>query len=143
MDFLAKKRYLKQIKYLESNINAKHEQLQQLKQLTTVVNGISYNEKVQTSKQGDKAYEIVDKIVDLENEINNDIDRLVNLKIDIMRCIDDIEEPEYRLVLTLRYVNLYQWDSIADFMHYSLKHIYRIHKRALSRLIIEDDTKCH
>ena len=137
MDFQTKKKYLKKVKYLDDGINAKLEQLQDLKQLITAVNGISYNEKVQTSKQGDAAFKVVDKIIDLENEINNDIDELVNLKTDITHCIDCIDEPEYRLVLTLRYINLHQWDYIADYMNYSLSHIYRVHKQALSKLIIK------
>lgn len=136
LDFQTKKKYLKKVKYLDDGINAKLEQLQDLKQLITAVNGISYNEKVQTSKQGDAAFKVVDKIIDLENEINNDIDELVNLKTDITHCIDCIDEPEYRLVLTLRYINLHQWDYIADYMHYSLNHIYRLHRQALSKLVV-------
>ena len=48
--------------------------------------------------------DVIVKIVDMENEVNADIDKLVDLKQEIMRTINAVENPEYHTLLELRYL---------------------------------------
>ena len=74
------KEYLSQARYLDARINTKIKQLEALNTLatsaTSVLTGMPHSPNKATSKMAD----IVDKIVDLQAEINRDIDALVDLK---------------------------------------------------------------
>ena len=71
------------------------------------------------------------KIIDLQDEINKDIDRLVDLKTQIVTTIKNIENYEYQTLLEKRYLCFYTWEQIAVDMDYSIQHIYRLRDKAL------------
>jgi DNA-directed RNA polymerase specialized sigma subunit len=79
---------------------------------------------------------IIAKMIDLEDEINNDIDALVDLKTEIVRLIKKVEDSELQTVLELRYLCFKTWKQISDEMGYSEQHIYRLHGRALDLIQI-------
>lgn len=75
--------------------------------------------------------DIIVKIVDLENEINHDIDTLVDLKTEIMQVIKQVEDLESQTLLEQRYLNFRTWEQIAVDMGYNVRHLYRMHDKAL------------
>ncbi len=79
---------------------------------------------------------VIVKIIDLEHEIDEEIDRLVDLKQEIVSLIKKVKNPEYQTLLELRYLNFKTWEQIATEMHYSIQHTFRIHDKALSLLRI-------
>ena len=82
--------------------------------------------------------DILAKIMDMEEEINNDIDALVDLKREIKRTIERVENPEYLILLELRYLCFKRWEEIAVMMNYNIRHIYRLHDEALEKLKVPD-----
>ena len=127
------KQYLKQITRLDNLIKSKLEQIEELRSLAEKVTVEaklvkSYNKN---SYQSDKVGDIVVKIVDLNNEINEYIDRLIDLKAEAVRLIDSLEDPDYRLLLNLRYINGYTFERIAVEMNYCYRWITKLHGRAL------------
>ncbi len=74
------------------------------------------------------------KIVDLQAEINNDIDRLVDLKREIVGIIKTVNNPEYQTLLEKRYLCFDTWEQIAVDMGYSLRWVHIIHSRILVEL---------
>ena len=70
-------------------------------------------------------------MVDMENEINDDIDTLVDLKAEIMRCIKQLDNTEYQTLLELRYLCFKRWEEIAIDLNYSMQYAFRMHERAL------------
>ena len=79
------------------------------------------------------------KIVALEDEISEDILNLVTLKQEIMHSIKQVANSEYQVLLELRYLCFKTWEEISVEMGYEIRHIYRLHKRALNEVV----TKCH
>ena len=75
------------------------------------------------------------KMVDMENEINEDIDRLVDLKAEIMRRIKCVENTEYQTLLELRYLCFKRWEDVAAEMGYDLRYVYKLHDQALESCI--------
>ena len=73
------------------------------------------------------------KIVDLENEINEDIDTLVDLKREIVGVIKCIQNPEYQTLLELRYLCFYSWEKTAVEMEYDLRYMHKLHRKALEQ----------
>ena len=127
------KQYLRNIRRIEDDVRAKLEQVESLKALATKVTSDISNERVQTS-QTDKTADIIAKIVDLENDLNRRIDTLIDLKAEVVKRIDTVEDADLRMLLTLRYLNLYTWEKVAVEMNYSFQHVHKLHSRALAKI---------
>ena len=76
------------------------------------------------------------KIIDLQEEINRDIDRLVDLKREIMGVIKAVPDVEYQTILEKRYLCFISWEQIAVDMNYSIQHIHRMHSKALGEIAV-------
>ena len=76
------------------------------------------------------------KIIDLQAEINNDIDRLVDLKREIVTVIKAVGNTEYQTLLEKRYLCFLTWEQIAVDMGYNVRHLYRIHEEALGEVVV-------
>ena len=118
------KEYLSQAYRLDQRINSKIEQVASLNELatkcTSTLTGMPRNPNRASSTMADA----VGKIIDLQNEINRDIDRLVDLKREIVTVIKAIENPEYQTLLEKRYLCFLTWEKIAVDMGYDLRWLY-------------------
>jgi DNA-directed RNA polymerase specialized sigma subunit len=140
------KQYLRQVRRLDNTVNAKLEQVEVLRAMTTRMTANLTADKVQESNILDKIPTLICKIVDLENEITNDIDKLIDLKTEVMRKIDSIQNDDYRLLLTLRYLNFKTWEQIAVEMNFDYSWIHRLHAKALiqfDELMVQEATQSH
>ena len=123
------KEYLSQYQKLNVRINAKLEQLERLRELSTKVSPSSSS--CAPGGVSDRVGAIVAKICDEENKINEMIDRLINLKSEIERTIAAVPDETYRTLLELRYINGKTFEQIADEMYYTYKWVCVLHGRAL------------
>lgn len=124
------KEYLNQARVLDMLINAKQSELYSLKLMATSVSSPSITEKVQSS--GDNtAMRIIDKIVDLQNEINLEIDKLVDLKSEIREKIGNVYNQKFITLLTDKYINGFTIEQIAERMEKDYKTVCRWHGEAL------------
>ena len=136
------KEYLSQARYLDERINAKIKQVEALNTLatsaTSVLTGMPHSPNKATSKMAN----IVDKIVDLQAEINRDIDELVDLKKAIGELIKAVDCPEQQTLLEKRYLCFQSWEQIAVDMFYSMHYLYKVHNSALEKCeaIMRQDT---
>lgn len=130
------KEYLSQAKYLDEQINNKIRQLSILNDMATKVT-TTYSDMPRGSNQNiSRQDSIVTKIIDFQNEINQEVDALVDLKKEIYEKIQQVSNPEYRTVLERRYLCLETWEQIAVDMSYSIQHIHRLHSSALSEISV-------
>lgn len=132
------KQFLKQAYRLDELIKSNQEELIKLKEMSTSVSSIDYSkEKIQTSPKADAPFaNQVLKIIELENEIQSDIDRMMNLKKIIRDTINQVENTDERLLLRYRYLNFKTWGEICAEMNYSLRTIHRIHQSALNNVVV-------
>lgn len=138
------KQYLRQVRWLDNTVTAKLEQLEGLKTKVTKITGSLNESKVQESKVHDKTANLVCKIVELDKEITDDIDKLIDLKREAMQRIDSIDNEDYQLILTLRYLNLKSWEQIAVEMNYAFSWVHKLHAKALIKfdeLLAKEETK--
>ena len=75
----------------------------------------------------------IDRVVDLEKEINALIDRLIDLKQEIIRTIELLNATEYD-VLHKRYIQGMTFDEIGAAKHKSKSWATTVHGRALQNL---------
>ena len=126
------KEYLSQAIWLDQMIDSKLEQLATLKSLAMKVTSSFTKEKICGGNiEKSKMESTMVKVIDLENEINTDIDRLVDLKKDIQDTINMMDDINQQLLLELRYLSGKGWDEIAASMGYDPRTVYRIHGKAL------------
>jgi len=130
------KEYLGQAYRLDQRINSKIEQIASLNELATrctyTLTGMPRNPSPSVSPMADA----ICKIIDLEAEINRDIEKLVDLKRDIVRIIKAVDNAEYQTLLELRYLCFKTWEQIAVDMGYNVRHVYRIHDEAVEKIVI-------
>lgn len=130
--------YLSQAYRLDIRINSKIEQVANLNDLalkaTSVVTGMPHSPNRGKSTMADT----IDKIIDLQNEINADIDRLVDLKAEIVSVIKAVGNTEYQTLLEKRYLNYMSWESIAVDMGYSIQHLYRLREKAYAEVQVPE-----
>lgn len=128
------KEYLMQYKALDTRINAKLRQVEELRAKAQSAGGSGGGSGSHGSLPYDRVGELTAKIISLENEINAEIDRLVDLQRDIRRRIADIPDAQLQTVLELHYINCFTLEQTAVAMSYSYPHICRLHGRALAQI---------
>ena len=132
------KQYLKQARYLDERINTKIAQVASLHDLATKATSTLSDMPGSPTRNTHRMEDIIIKILMLENEINTDIDKLVDLKDEILSVINAVDDSDSRLILEKRYINLESWEDIAIALNTSIPNIYRLHDKALRKVVIPE-----
>jgi predicted DNA-binding protein (UPF0251 family) len=127
------KQYLKQAYRLNEMINSNIGELTQLRAMATSLScpntsGIPPSGTRNTDPQFTRC---IEKILELEKIINDEIDGFVDLKKEIRATINAVQDPNEKLLLKLRYIEFLKWEAVAVEMGVSLKQVHRIHAKAL------------
>lgn len=121
---------LEEIKHYTIRINSLVRVLRNLSKKKYDLRAINYStERVKSSATGDDKV-IIDKCIDLENELKEAISKLnieKTLAIDKILKVPNI----YGDVLLLRYVEQLSWQAIADELDKSVSYLKGIHTQAL------------
>lgn len=139
------KQYLRQAYRLNDLINSDLAELEQLKVLSTSVSSPNLSGMPGSGQRKQEAPFVnpILKIIDLENYINAEIDRFVDLKKEIRTVIFQVPDNSQKLCLKLRYIQFLKWEAVATEMNLSLKQVHRIHNDALQEVqkVLPYDTK--
>lgn len=133
---MTKKEYLSQAHHIDCRINAKISQVSSLHDLATKASVTLTDMPGSPTKNTHQMENVIVKILDLEEQINADIDRLVDLKAEISRVINAVDDMDLRTLLELRYLSFKTWEAIAYEMGYDLRWVYKLHKRALDAVVV-------
>ena len=134
--------YLRQALYLDVQIDAAFERIQQLHALAerrTAVYGGSGGGG--GGGVPDRRADVVAKIVDAERKLDAEIVRLLALRSEIEGAIARVPDERMRTLLRLRYMNNHTWEQIAVEMNFGVQWLHKLHGRALQRIkeAIESD----
>lgn len=130
------KEYLSQAFHIDQRINSKLSQVMRLRETATSCTATLSDVPRPDSSNQQRMADTICKIVDLEREINEDIDRLVDLKAEARRVIDAVSDPDQQLILELRYLCYKPWNEIMTELGYSEATIYRLHGEALKKILV-------
>lgn len=127
------KEYLQQLQRLDTVINQKIKEVQDLRVQMQSGGGIDYSkERVQSSPSGDAPFvKPICKIIDLEAEINAEIDKFVDEKHKIINQIQGLKNSDYISLLFKRYVEFKSLERICVEMNFSYDYIKHLHGYAL------------
>jgi DNA-directed RNA polymerase specialized sigma subunit len=125
--------YLEQVDKLNAMIENKMAEAQQWRDVALGITTSTEGERVQSSGSQQKMADAIDRVVDLQAEINGMIDRMINLKQEIIRSIEQLNATEYD-VLHKRYIQGMTFDEIGAAKHKSKSWATTVHGRALQNL---------
>lgn len=125
------KTYLQQIKMLDIRIYDGLEELERLKALATKVTSTMDGEVVSGSKNPDKMTDVVYKIIKLQEKINRDVDKYVDIKQAATGLLAEVENPTHYKILHSRYVLYKTWEQIACEIGFTYQWVCQLHGVAL------------
>ena len=134
------KQFLSQAYQIDKRIDCKIEQVARLRELAAKATSTLSDLPGSATRNTHRMEDIIVKMIALENEINDDIDHLVDLKRNITRLIKSVDNIEYQRILELRYLCLKSWKEIGEDLGYSKTHVFRLHAEILESLSIPDST---
>lgn len=121
------RRYLEQIKRLDSQIANKLKEIHNLRLMVGSIGSINDSDKVMTSPTKDKIGVIVAKITDMEREV----DVMVDKRWKIVTEIESVKENESYDILARVYVLGQDFKAIAIEKKMSYRHFLRLHDKAI------------
>ena len=127
------KEYLRQLKRLDTLIDLKNKELDDLQLRVKSIGSMNFSEeRVQTSLSEDAPFvKLIEKIVDLQAEINAEINIFVDTKHRIISQIQALKNPNHISLLYKRYVEYKNLVQISFEMNFSYDHIKHLHGCAL------------
>lgn len=136
---MTNKEYLRQAYRLDQKINSDIEEVARLRGMASSISSPILGDKVQTSRSGDASFvRSVEKIYQMEEKINHEIDILIDLKQQIREVIASVSDIDERMVLRYRYIHNLTWEQIGDKLNADARTIRRWHNGALLHVILPD-----
>lgn len=125
------KEELRQIKMLDERIENNTEELARLKSMATKVTSVMSGESVSRTRNTDTMTDVVAKIISLQDKLNADIYKYVDLKESVLERLKRLDNSAYYGILYRRYFLYKTWEQIACEMNYTYQWICELHGRAL------------
>lgn len=123
------KELLYQVRALGLEINQINSHIEGLYELT----GVVYTDLPKGENKNDLSDKVA-SIIELREMWNKKVERFVDLKALAIKLLLQVDNPMYRQVLTMRYLDLKGWDEMATILGYNLNYLYNAHGRALKVL---------
>lgn len=138
------KEYLERAYRIDQMIESKIEQIRSLRELSTKAT-VALTDMPSGSKDVHSKESIIAKMLDMENELKVDIDKMIQIKKEVTAAIAAVNDKECQLLLEMRYLRLMSWEQIAVEMQRSIRSIYRLHDKSLEKIfeIIKVGSQCH
>lgn len=126
------KHQLKQIRLIDLEIKTKIEELDRLN--NSFLKSPSLKEvNVQESKVSlkDDAYV---KIINLNDYINEQVDKLIDLKYELIKAIEQLDNSRERTIIWMKYISSKGWDEIAEELKISKTTLFILHDEAIKKI---------
>ena len=141
-----KKAYLRGYKRVCNRIKTLGLQIQEVREAKQQAKAQELSDMPKGNKQSDLSDYIV-KLERLEEKVAYKLEEKKREKIEIENAITDVPDDVESDILYKRYIQLMDWEEIAEEIGYSVRHVYRYHGEALHDLKYtekdKDVTPCH
>lgn len=127
------KEYLNQLNDIRVSVQSKVDMIGELRERAYSTSAYISDVRVQTSRNRTKMEEYICRYVDLENEMLEELDRLTDKQLEIIRVIEQLPYNEYDF-LHKRFFQNMDIQSIATVNNRSLSWATYIQKRALQHV---------
>lgn len=96
----------------------------------------SFSDMPRSGGGSDKIQTTVEKIIEIEEKLDHEIDALADLRNRIETAVEKLEDGRLRDVMRYRYIDGMKWEQIAVEMHYSYMQVCRLHGKALLEIML-------
>jgi DNA-directed RNA polymerase specialized sigma subunit len=84
----------------------------------------------------DKTQLAIEKIIEIEHQVDDEVDKLSQVKSEIISAIKKLPDATYRYVLAMMYIKESKISEIAKILKCSRHKVYNIHDKAINELNI-------
>lgn len=127
------KAVLIEVKRQTSYVHTLEEELKQLRLEAMQLKSPSIGDAVQNNHQADLS-ETVERIEEYAGKVQDEVDRLIRMKLDAELLIKADPDRTRRAVLRRRYFLCQSWTEISSAMHYGKTVIFKMHHDSLEVL---------
>lgn len=130
----AAQRYLQQIGDIDNQIKSMIKEIEALQDKAFSINTVQTDKpRVTTSQQSEARFVgYIARKDEIEHGVDQELARLVDLKMQIREIIDQVPDVKCQLVLRYRYIHLLSWPETRERLDLCEKSSYNLHKKALS-----------
>ena len=128
------KDFLNQAFLIDQRIRAKSEQIRTLNEIATSCSATLTGMPRNPNRGGSRMADAVCKMIDLENEIARDMDRLIEVKREIVAVINAVDDVVLRTLLEKRYLCGATWEEISVDLCFNRRWTLRLHDKALGAI---------
>ena len=129
--YVRAKDYLNRLYYLQNKVEVLTEEIEKLDSLSRKVTGAYGGERVSHSAKSDTMENAIVKLVDLKKQLEEELAGLIEVQADIRDTISAVNNPAYRSLLEMRYINIWHWDRICSALGVGRTQAFKLHGKAL------------
>jgi len=135
------RKYLSQARLLNNRIRSYENELEYINTIALGPSGPSYGpNKVKQAPSLEAPFvRYIDKIIELEKIIHDEISKLIELKQKIARAIAEVGDAKLEIILRERYINCRNWEDIAIDLAYSQVYLYKLHQKAIKLIKVPQE----
>lgn len=134
------KEYLRQAYRLDHRINSDIAEMERLREMADSVGSPGFEEHYNPNRPTEAPFvRCLEKVWDLEQKINSEIDRLIDLKAQMREVIVTASNADEQMVLRYRYIHNMTWERIGDELNADRTTVYRWHNSALNHVTLPED----
>lgn len=115
--------YLNRAYRAKEMIGSMQEELLHLQELAELTAGM---------EAGGREDSLMAQIIEKERRQKGRIAEYLEAVEQVQEVIESVENPDYKTILRMRYLNFKPWDEVAQALHFSNVWVYHLHKRALT-----------
>lgn len=131
------KEYLNQARHLDALINCRLREIDYWRELSSGISCSNFEPHYNPNRPTEASFvRCIEKIDEIQREIQEVVGRLIALRDEINRAIDLLESRDEQLVLRYRYVDGCTWEEIGHMLNVSLRTVHRIHGSALQNFSV-------
>ena len=128
------KKELKRLRYTQEYINTKKVEIELLKKDLTYIRGLDYTKEHTQGGNVKTQEDLICEIVSQEQELMRRYKELYNDKQRAREKIMLVDDKRYQIILYQYYLLNKSLDEIAEAMHYTTRHVQRLHGYALEAI---------
>jgi len=135
------RKYLSQARLLNNRIRSYENELEYINTIALGPSGPSYGpNKVKQAPSLEAPFiRYIDKIMELEKIIHDEISKLIELKQKIAQTIAEVGDAKLEIILRERYINCRNWEDIAIDLAYSQVYLYKLHQKAIKLIKVPQE----
>ena len=131
-----KKEYLKQYRVVLAKVDRAVDEISRMRALATSMSPV-YSGMPHRKSNGNRVLDAVQRIIDLETDLNQEIDDMVNLRREIEASINTVTDERLRDILRRRYIDGNRMEQIAADLSLDFRWVQRLHAKAIQKLTVE------